>query len=162
MTLEQELLHELFEYRDGLLISKASRANNKVKKGDVVGCLTKNGYLKTQIGAKEYLVHRIIFLMHTGFLPEYVDHIDGNPLNNRIENLRVATNQQNSYNSKKSKANTSGVKGVSWSMARSRWEAKIQESGKTIHLGRYINIQDAENAVRLYRIKHHGEFAKHS
>lgn len=162
MTLEQELLHELFDYKDGLLISKVSKARNKIKKGDVIGCLMKNGYLKTRIGQKEYLVHRIIFLMHHGWLPEYVDHKDGNPLNNCIENLRPATNQQNSFNSKTSKANTSGVKGVSWSKARNKWEAKITMDGKTVHLGRFADIQDAEKAVRLYRTKHHGNFARHN
>jgi hypothetical protein len=162
MGIKLDLLNELFQYKDGLLISKVCRAKNKIKIGDLIGCLMKNGYLKTRIGHKEYLVHRIIFMMHNGYLPEQVDHIDGNPLNNRIENLRAATNQQNSFNSKLSKANTSGVKGVSWINSRKKWEAKVMTSGNTVHLGRFDDIQDAENAVRLYRIEQHGKFARHA
>ena len=100
-----------FEYRDGKLFYK--NTEGCMAKGSEVGTLDK-GYLKTLINRKPYRLHRIIFMMHHGYLPKYIDHIDGNPANNRIENLRPATSSQNNLNRGKHKRNTSGYKGVTW------------------------------------------------
>jgi len=114
-----------------------------------VSCGRRNGV--------NFKLHRVVL----GLSPndENPDHIDGNPLDNRKLNLRQCTQQQNTYNSKLSKNNTSGCKGVSWDKSKSKWSAKIKHNYKSIHLGRF---KDKEKAVRAYdiaAIKVFGEFA---
>jgi len=155
-----KLLHELFDYFEGNLIWK-KQLSYRGKVGNVAGAKKTNGYITVGINNNEYLLHRLIFMYHKGYMPKYVDHIDNNHKNNKIENLREATNQQNSFNAKKSKNNTSGVKGVSWDIARKKWEAKCQINKKTIHLGRFSDINEASKALIEFREKHHGEYARH-
>ena len=81
-----------------------------------------------------------------------VDHIDNNKLNNNLNNLRYATSQENSQNAKLSIKNESGVKGVCWNKSRKRWTAQIKVNGKQIHLGSFINKNDAVN-IRIQRAK---------
>ena len=92
----QELAHQLFEYRGGALYWKL-RASRGVYAGDKVGFVHPSGYRRFMYKRKGYAVHRIIWLMHYGNLPNEIDHKDSNKLNNNIENLRVANNknQQN-------------------------------------------------------------------
>ena len=158
--LTQDLLHELFEYRDGVLYWKVANSN-RIKTGDAAGCLFNNGYLCTRINNKKYLNHRLIFLMHYGYLPELLDHIDGNKLNNRIENLRSATNSENSRNSKIRKNNTSGIKGVTWDISSKKWKAQIRDEKKYKCIGRYKTIEEAAEAIKKTREELHGEYARH-
>lgn len=160
MEVTQELLHELFEYKDGVLYWKVSRTP-KIKIGDSAGTLYKTGYLYTWIKNKQYRNHRLIFLMHHGFLPKYIDHVDNNPLNNRIENLREATKSQNGYNQKLNKKNTSGIKGVCWCKTKKRWKVQIWVEGKNKHLGYYDSIEVAKQVVQEARLKYHGAYANH-
>ena len=103
----------------------------------------------------------MIYLMFHNKLPKYVDHIDGNKLNNKIENLREATNAQNSWNAGIRKNNTSGVKGVYWEKKSNCWHAQCFVNYQNHFLGRYKNIEEAKKVVAEFRTKHHGEFAKH-
>lgn len=158
--LTQDLLNELFEYRDGVLYWKIAKAK-KIKVGDVAGNLHKTGYLTTMVNSKRYLNHRLIFLMHHGYLPQCLDHIDGNKINNRIENLRPATIGENSRNSKIPKNNTSGFKGVSWHSRDKKWQAQLMINKKSKHLGIFKTIEEATEAVKKAREELHGEFARH-
>jgi hypothetical protein len=88
-----------------------------------------------------------------------VDHINRNPLDNRKENLRLATPQQNCMNKSIQTNNTSGVPGVSWRKDRNKWRAFITFNGKQISLGLYVNKEDAINARKEAEIKYFGEFA---
>ncbi len=147
--LTAEQLHQVFEYRDGDLYWKPSKA----------GTIDGGGYYQTGIQGKYFKNHRLIFLMHHGYLPALIDHIDGNRLNNRIENLRPATRSQNSFNSMKSKSNTSGVKGVSWRKDLKKYRARLYANKKTYELGLFKTMEEAEQAIADARNKHHGEFA---
>lgn len=159
MITQKELL-ELFDYReDGELIWKVSR--QRIKIGKVAGNTNNKGYKFIMVNYKNYLIHRLIFLYHHGYLPEFVDHIDGDKLNNRIENLRECTRSQNMYNQKKTKTNTSGVKGVSWYKNRGKWKSQCRVNGKVHYLGMYDDLSDAEKAVKEFREKQHGEFMNH-
>jgi len=90
--------------------------------------------------------HRLIFFYHNGYFPEgQVDHIDRNKKNNRIENLREVSRQCNLRNTGNSKANTSGVKGVS--KHYSGWKAGVTINGKNKHI---CYTKDFDEAV-LYR-----------
>ena len=158
--LTQDLLKELFEYRDGVLYWKVAKARN-IKVGDAAGCLNATGYLYTRINRKRYRNHRLIFLMYYGYLPQFLDHIDGNKINNRIENLRPATISENNRNAKIGKNNTSGVKGVYWYARDKKWKAQLMINRKVKYLGYFKTIEEAEEAVKKAREELHGEFARH-
>jgi len=150
----QEKLKELVDYVDGKLIAKI---NSKVRKvGDALSSLTDKGYLRASVGGKSYRVHRLIFLYHHGYMPTQVDHIDGNRMNNRIENLREATSSQNNQNRKAT--SSSGIKGVIWHKQSKKWVASICINRKSVHLGSFVSIEDAALVANKARQSTHGEF----
>lgn len=73
----------------------------------------------------------------------YVDHINGNRLDNRKVNLRICSNQENNFNTVKRSINTSGYKGIWYDKTRDKWCSEIKVNGKKIFIGRYINIENA-------------------
>ena len=100
-----EYIKEFIGYSEespsGLVWLKST--NRKIKVGAPVGCLKPTGYWEIRFEKKEYLAHRVVFFLKNGTCPPsvIVDHIDGNPSNNKENNLREATCQQNSSNSKR-------------------------------------------------------------
>lgn len=155
---QQELL-ELFEYRDGDLYWKIKPAKNK-NAGLKAGSINKNGYCAIQAKGQLSYAHRFIYAMFHGFIPKTIDHIDGNPSNNKIENLREATQGQNLCNKPKQLNNKSGIKGVFWDSRRKEWTATCQVNGKSIR--KYCkNIDEAQIIVRKLREQLHGQFAHH-
>lgn len=155
----KEYLHTLFEYKDGILYWKENRVANKIK-GKKAGCIDGKGYLQTKINNVLHKNHRIIFMMFKGYLPKSIDHSDGNPLNNKIENLRKATNAQNIMNAKISTNNTSGFKGVEWNKRLKKWTVRIQIDGKRKYFGCYKDIDYARFVSDAMRYKYHKEFAR--
>ncbi len=155
----QEQVKELFEYKENSLYWKDPLF--KTRKDKPAGCTLNNGYRQISVKYKKYLEHRLIYLYHHGVLPKYVDHIDGNTLNNSIENLRECTHMQNHFNQKKHKNNTSGFKGVSFHVLSQKWRASVWINYKQYHLGLFDDIKDAHTACVNFRNKHHGEFARH-
>lgn len=91
---------------------------------------------------------------------EVCDHIDGNVLNNRRSNLRLATHQQNMRNKKRSRNNTTGYKGVRWYAPLSKYNARITVNNKCIHLGYFSNAEEAHEAYKQAAVKYFGEFAR--
>ena len=91
---------------------------------------------------------------------EYVDHINGDSLDNRRRNLRICTNAENGRNSKISKANKSGYKGVGWNSQRKLWRAKITVNRKSIELGFHVCPLRASSLYDDAAKKHFGEFAR--
>ena len=158
-TLTKELLHEYFEYRDGILYSKKRRGYSKV--GNKNGCKNFDGYIMIGFLKNRLYAHRMIFLMHHGYLPETVDHIDCNKENNKIENLRAATLAQNNLNMPLNKRNTSGVKGVSWNKQNKNWRVTVKVNNKSTYFGSFKNIEDAKIVAEKVREKHFKEFARH-
>lgn len=103
------------------------------------------------------LLHRTIMDAPDG---TFVDHIDGDGLNNRRSNLRLATLQQNNQNARISIRNTSGVKGVSWDKRGQKWQAFIAADGKNRKIGSYDTIEAASSAYLAASVKMHGEFGR--
>lgn len=153
----QEEAVKLFEYKHGELFWKIDWSD-KARKGKKVGCM-KNGYLGLKINKKDYRVHRIIYLMHHGYMPEFIDHIDGNPLNNNVENLRECTKSQNNYNSKIPSTNTSGMKGLK--KKGRRWAVEFWIDGKPKWFGSYKEKELAELVCIEARNLYHKEFARY-
>ncbi len=121
------------------------------------GHLHKSGYIKISFKRKMYYVHRLAWLYHYGVWPKnQIDHINGIKSDNRVCNLREATNTQNQYNTKKPKNNTSGYKGISWMKREKRWRVRINLDKKEICGGYFSDIEKAKEKL----IKLHQEYIK--
>ena len=131
-------VRHLFDYVNGQLVRKI------YKKGSVFGYRSSGGYLRGMIDGQCYMVHRIIWLWHNGYHPETeIDHINRNPSDNKIENLRVVSRQCNKRNAGIRKDNKTGVKGVSFTEKRKVWRAKIRLNGKSAFLGDFKDFTEA-------------------
>lgn len=150
-----------YDPETGLIYWKTN--HNNVKKGQLTYTkLRKRGYLIINIKKKDFLVHRIAFLLMTGEWPKLlVDHINGDKTDNRFCNLRLATNAQNIQNSKLSVKNISGFKGVCWNNVCKKWSAYITSNGQSYNLGLYLKIEDAIQARIEAEEKFHGEFSSY-
>lgn len=107
--------------------------------------------------SRTILMHRHIARTPDGL---QTDHVNGDGLDNRLENLRHATASENQHNKTAYANNTSGYKGVSWKSAASKWQAVIKVYGKQIHIGVYADPADAGIAYREAAERFHGRFAR--
>ena len=100
-------------------------------------CLDSHGYRVAKIDGKTVKQHRYIWEKTNGPIPAgmQIDHINGEPDDNRMENLRLVTRQENMQNAKLSVNNKSGVTGVRWYDKRGKWRSQMQAGGEKIHLG---------------------------
>lgn len=157
--LTKEILHDLFIYKDGVLYKKPK--SNRCKTDIIIGRDNGNGYRRASINYKSYYVHRLIFVMHYGFFPNQIDHIDGDRSNNRIENLREANNAQNSWNKTITKANTSGSKNVYWHKSAQKWSVEIKINGNKKYFGVFEDFELADLVAHEARDKHFKQWSKH-
>ena len=155
----QEEVKELFEYKDGGLYWKISRTNS-LKVGDRYGCLKPDGIRQGSVNNIPMLEHRLIFLYHHGYLPQFIDHINGDRSNSRIENIRPASREENNRNTKKRVNNVSGHKGVFWNKKSSKWQVQVRHQKKAIHLGMYDDFELACLVADEGRSKYHGAFVR--
>ena len=153
LLMSKELIQELrntFEYHPGgYLIRK--------KNGKPCGQRTNrpDGYAAVGVGKRTLYAHRIIYAIMHGKMPLEVDHINGNRIDNRIENLRDVSSAENSHNSKMFKSNASGFPGVYWYTQRQKWMAYICIDNRKIHLGYFENFEEAVQARKKAKIRHH-------
>jgi len=136
MSITTEILKKYFDYSDGNLIWRVNKGRSK--KGTIAGSKDNKGYLQIKLNQKVYRLHRLIWLWHGRNLSEQLDHIDRNPLNNKIENLREATRSTNQWNTSKSDG------GVSFHKASNKWRARIKIHNKEIYLGVFADYQQAK------------------
>lgn len=148
--------NQIFMYCEntGLLTYKIKRG--KILPGTIAGTLALNGYVTVGVDKKKHYAHRIIWEMLYGTIPAgtQIDHINGNRSDNRLCNLRLASNHENSKNQKRKSNNSSGFTGVSWDSQTQRWRAHITVNGKTKSLGRYLEEIDALSARKDAEIKY--------
>ena len=154
MEVTQELLHKLFHYEDGKLIWKESQ-NSKCRAGDVVGYQRPEGYVVTRIKRKQFYVHRLVFLYFHGYLPKFVDHVNHDRSDNRIENLRECTHSQNHANRKHS-----GNRGLKFRPRFGNWSVRIQFEKKQMWLGVFQTREEAVNAYNKKALELWGPFAR--
>ena len=114
-------------------------------------------YAVREFNKKSTLLHR--FLLNVKKRNKHVDHINGNGLDNRKENLRICTCKENNRNSKLSKNNTSGYKGVSWAKNMNKWESYITADRKRYGLGYFKCKHDAAMAYNTAALKYHKDYA---
>jgi len=123
---------------------KKPKQAHRIQVGTEAGRTLSAGYVQIGLKGRYYLAHRLAFLYMTGAFPSMlVDHINGDPTDNRWKNLRQVSATENSKNSAKSRANTSGVTGVTWNTPLNKWVASIYSKGKYQHLGCFTSLEDA-------------------
>ncbi|GGJ39403.1 hypothetical protein CDQ92_13080 [Sphingopyxis bauzanensis] len=111
-----------------------------------------HGYCRIGIFNRDSMAHRVAWCLFYGEWPEkMIDHINGDPTDNRIDNLRLTTPSDNQKNAKRPKSNTSGHCGVGWHKQRRKWRAYVQTNGKHISLGFYDEKSDAVTAAQAKR-----------
>jgi hypothetical protein len=158
----QAELKKLLDYNSetGVFTWKVSPAR-QVFSGDIAGTKRKDGYIQIKVKNKLILSHRLAWIYMYGYLPKYIDHINGQRDDNRIINIRKVSNQQNSLNSKISKNNTSGIKGVYWDKSRNKWTVRLSIDGKCKFFKRFDDIDLAKLVIEEVRNKYHGKYANH-
>ena len=116
-----------------------------------------NKYARTNVKGTSVRMHRLILGVTNPSI--FVDHINGNTLDNRKCNLRLCSNAQNLHNRGANKNNPTKLKGVTI-FEKNYYRARITAFGKAIHLGLYKDPMAAAQAYNEAAIKYHGEFAK--
>lgn len=156
MITQQELKTLLnYDPNTGLFTWKIPKKGRKVNAGG----MRKDGYYRICINYKRYLSHRLAWLYVYGEFPDKcIDHINLNPSDNRICNLRLATIAENGINRKLQLNNTSKFKGVRFVENRNKWMARITVNNKMIYLGIFVNIKDAALAYKKAALKYHKQF----
>ena len=156
--MECELYGRKIKYDEGKLWLWRERWGKRKLKNpywyELKGALDKDGYRQVNINYKIYKFHRVVYWinnknwkLHDSSTDNSIDHIDRDKSNNNIENLRVVTNQENSWNQ--------DCKGYSFHKARGKYAAEITVNGKKKHLGRFENEDDARNAYLNAKAIHH-------
>lgn len=134
----------------GVFVWRTKRANKRV--GDVAGNVGPNGYRTIMVDYQSYYAHHLAWAFVYGVVPagRYIDHINGQRADNRISNLRLATNSQNLLNRHRlNKNNTSGAIGVSFDRTRKKWCAYIDKDYKRINLGAFDTKAQAIQARQV-------------
>ena len=155
MTFEE--VRALFDYRDGHLFRKSN--------GKHIGSLRwikGKMYSQLQYAHKTYMTHRVIFLWHHGYLPEVVDHINRDPSDNHIENLRAATYITNNQNACGQCNSKTGIKNVTWVPEKRAFRVALNVAKKRVHVGYFTDIDLAELTATEARDLYHGRFACHA
>ena len=157
---KEELL-TYFEYHDGNLYWKVS-PNPRAKVGTIAGTINRKGYRDIRLQKKPFYAHRAIFFIHHGYVPDQVDHINGIPADNHIENLRPASISENGYNRIKRHGTVADAKNITWCKKDRRWIVRVNVDKQTIRVGAFTSLDDAKTAAFTARKQHHGAFARHT
>lgn len=141
--------------------SRTDKSWNTKNAGNIAGSLDHHGYRTISIDNIVVREHRLIWFMAYGTAPKgSIDHINGNRLDNRIENLREADHIKNAQNQKPHKDLWSGLKGAYWSIEKKKWYSRIRVEGRNINLGYFTDKISAHNAYLGAAIEHFGAFAR--
>jgi len=121
----------------------------------------KDGYRYCYINRKTAYLHRVLWVLHNGGIPSgmEIDHINGDPSDNRIENLRLCGRSENCQNTKVRSDNSSGFKGVFWDKHSRSWRASVWKDKKKHDLGRFGFLSEAAMVAAKARAEIHGKFA---
>lgn len=114
-----------------------------------------DGRGRVNVDGKVYLAHRLVWLLVHGYMPEFIDHIDRNPMNNKISNLREATLSENQHNREMHKNNSSGYPGVSFFKRDNKYRVRLALNYKEIYIGLFDTAEEAFTAYMLAKIQYH-------
>ncbi|WP_332116048.1 HNH endonuclease [Azorhizobium caulinodans] len=135
----------------------------RIKKGQKAGGIRRNGYCMIGLrGHGQILAHRLAWIYVHGMIPDRmeIDHINRDPGDNRLENLRLATSSQQKMNKRVQRNSRSGLKGAYYHACRSgmKWRSQIKVGGKLIFLGYFPTAEDAHEAYVAASKSYFGEF----
>lgn len=152
----------VYDSENGVLRWRISRPNAPaVRAGAIAGILMRDGYVRVKIDGRPYSAHRVVWLILLGEWPvDTLDHINGDRNDNRIENLREATQLENAKNKIMAANNTSGYKGVTYHKGNNRWQARIRVNGRLIHLGYHDTAESASTSYREAANRYFGLFVR--
>lgn len=162
-----ELIRFLLIYADGKLywrnrpVSMFSSVGdckkwNTRRAGKEAGSITVHGRVSVKVGELFIFAHHIVWAIKTGYWPvNEIDHKDGNPLNNCIDNLREATRSEQMQNRVGARESHSGLLGAHWHDKKQKWHARITANGKRIHIGYYDTPEEASAAYLEAKKIHH-------
>jgi len=143
---ELELMKERFYTSGGTLYARKDYGvGGRFKAGSVVGYKNLHGRLQVWAGKKRYYVHRVVYYLHFGVWPSgFVDHIDGNKLNNTPSNLREVSNKENCQSFKRvSEKSSSKYRGVSLYKPNGTWRSEITCNGESYFMGTFTCEKEA-------------------
>jgi hypothetical protein len=147
-------------FRPGRTSSEANCAAwNRRYAGQLLGNGVKRHQVKVE--GRQHIVHRLAWLLHYGTWPiNELDHINGDPSDNRIVNLREATKAQNGWNRGPMAKNKLGVKGISYVAKHKFYIAQMTVNSKKIYIGSFKSLDEAKAAYEKASKLYHGEFAR--
>lgn len=157
MNLTHQQIKALFDY-DPLtgVVTRNKLVNHDKRAKQVVGDLNSAGYLSVWITPKRYQLHRVIWMWVHGVWPtKPIDHLNHVRTDNRLSNLREASQLENTHNRTKSKRNWSGFIGVYWYARKHKWHAQITANRKRYHLGYFNTPELASAAYQAAKRIHH-------
>lgn len=158
----QEELKELLHYNPdtGVFIwIKVPKKSLKISVGLVAGYKNYYGYCSIYIKGALFPAHRLAFLYMNGLMPvNFIDHVNGNPFDNKFDNLREASHLENMRNKKMRKDNTSGYVGIEYVNKSNRWRAVCNTGGKKNFLGSFASKEEASEAYNDFAKLKYGEF----
>ena len=149
-------------------VSMSAQWNGRYAGREAFTARKQGGYRVGAVDGANMLAHRVVWALWHGSWPdEQIDHLDHDPGNNQVHNLRDASQIENGRNLPRSKANTSGATGVVWCRQTNLWRAQITVSGRGIALGRFDSFDDAVAARKAAEARYgfhdnHGVEAAHS
>jgi len=154
----QALLHEMLDYNkdSGVFVWKV-RSAQKIRVGDIAGTVNAKGYVGIKLFGKRYLAHRLAWMYINGEFPDsFIDHANTVRTDNRIDNLRLSTHQENKRNGKLYKNNTSGFRGVAFK--QNAWVGSLEVGDRRVYVGRFKTAAEASAAVEKQAEKIHSLF----
>lgn len=161
--LTRERLRELLDYNPetGFFTWRVNRSTN-IKAGAIAGSTRSDGYVTVAINNVRYLTHRLAWMYTHGSWPEHlIDHVNENPSDNRLCNLRPANKSENGCNKGPRVDSKSGVKNVMWQKRQGGWYIQLKIHGEKYFYGYFKDLELAALVAEEAREKIHGVFANH-
>lgn len=135
---------DMFDDGAHLASVRCAMWNSRYAGKEALSTINKGGYRHGTVLGQTIFSHRVVWAIHYGQWPKSdIDHVNGNRLDNCIDNLRVVSRRENMRNAKRPVTNTSGVVGVFWNRSRKKWGAHISDNNGSMLLGEFANKSDA-------------------
>ena len=159
MLTQAELKEYLYFNPESGIFTHIKTRSGAVKTGSIAGYSNPKGYVTIEIKGSAYQAHRLAWLYTYGAMPNlHIDHINQIKSDNRIINLREATNAENKRNVGIKSTNKTGFKGVSFHKMSGKYQSHACFNGKGYYLGLYLTPEEASNAYQDFTLMHYGEF----